>query len=333
MAVETTLIQLNSRRLFSFLYRYGIYVVLGIMIIFFSTTNPNFLTLKNAMIILQQAAPLGIAAIGMTFVLVVAGIDISVGQNMYLSAILVGIAMEAMKPSGFLGTFWSYAIIYTIALLVGGAVGALNGLVISRFKFVPFIASLATMGIARGSRSHLFQFESLLRGKAESHLQRWDRGHPLRRHDPCRAGNPFSVCPSPHAFRPAPHGHRQRPDRRTEGGNQRGGSHLLRLPHLWRACRLAPGLSPRARWAMSPCSLRTGTSSWSSRRRCWAARAFLGGKGVSSPAHCIGIILVTTIVNGMTMMNASPYAYKIVRGGIIFVAVMVDSLNYKGELR
>ena len=108
MAAETTLIQLNSRRLFSFLYRYGIYVVLGIMIIFFSTTNPNFLTLKNAMIILQQAAPLGIAAIGMTFVLVVAGIDISVGQNMYLSAILVGIAMEAMKPSGFLGSFWSY---------------------------------------------------------------------------------------------------------------------------------------------------------------------------------------------------------------------------------
>jgi ribose/xylose/arabinose/galactoside ABC-type transport system permease subunit len=61
--------------------------------------------------------------------------------------------------------------------------------------------------------------------------------------------------------------------------------------------------------------------------------SLFGGKGSVLPGALIGIVLVTTIVNGMTMMNASPYLYKIVRGGIIFVAVMVDSLNYKGELR
>jgi ribose/xylose/arabinose/galactoside ABC-type transport system permease subunit len=61
--------------------------------------------------------------------------------------------------------------------------------------------------------------------------------------------------------------------------------------------------------------------------------SLFGGKGSVIPGAIIGIILVTTIVNGMTMVSASPYAYKIVRGAIIFLAVMVDSINYKGELR
>lgn len=61
--------------------------------------------------------------------------------------------------------------------------------------------------------------------------------------------------------------------------------------------------------------------------------SLFGGKGSVIPGAFLGIILVTTIVNGMTMMSASPYAYKIVRGGIIFVAVMLDSVNYRGALR
>jgi ribose/xylose/arabinose/galactoside ABC-type transport system permease subunit len=61
--------------------------------------------------------------------------------------------------------------------------------------------------------------------------------------------------------------------------------------------------------------------------------SLFGGKGSVFPGALIGIILVTTIVNGMTMMNASPYAYKILRATIIFLAVLVDSINYKGQLR
>ena len=61
--------------------------------------------------------------------------------------------------------------------------------------------------------------------------------------------------------------------------------------------------------------------------------SLFGGKGSVFPGALIGIVLVGTIVNGMTMMNASPYAYTIVRGAIIFLAVMIDSVNFRGELR
>ena len=153
-------------RFADYIYQYGVYILLVLLIVFFTSRNGRFLSVNNALTILQQAAPLGIAAIGMTFVLMTAGIDISVGQNMYLSAILVAIAMEAMKPSGFLGSFGSYVIIFAIAILTGGLIGALNGLMIARFKIVPFITTLATMGIARGigliaSNSRVYYVEKL----------------------------------------------------------------------------------------------------------------------------------------------------------------------------
>ncbi|MCL2684450.1 MAG: ABC transporter permease, partial [Synergistaceae bacterium] len=61
--------------------------------------------------------------------------------------------------------------------------------------------------------------------------------------------------------------------------------------------------------------------------------SLFGGKGNVFPGAIIGILLIYTIMNGMAMMNASPYAYTIFRGAIIFIAVMVDSVRYKGELR
>ena len=61
--------------------------------------------------------------------------------------------------------------------------------------------------------------------------------------------------------------------------------------------------------------------------------SLFGGKATILPGAVVGILLITLITNGMAMVNASPYAYTIVRGAIIFLAVMLDSINYKGVLR
>ena len=61
--------------------------------------------------------------------------------------------------------------------------------------------------------------------------------------------------------------------------------------------------------------------------------SLFGGKGNIIPGAVIGIVLITTIMNGLSMVNASPYIYTIVRAFIIFLAVMVDSIEHKGELR
>ena len=61
--------------------------------------------------------------------------------------------------------------------------------------------------------------------------------------------------------------------------------------------------------------------------------SLFGGKGSILPGAVIGIILVTTIMNGLAMMNASPFIYTIVKGLIIFFAIALDSMGHKGELR
>ena len=73
------------------LYEYGVYAIFVCMIIVFSFTNKNFLTGKNALLILEQSSPLMLGVCGMAFVLMLGGIDISAGANMYLSAVVASL--------------------------------------------------------------------------------------------------------------------------------------------------------------------------------------------------------------------------------------------------
>jgi len=332
MEAEITSIQVGGRRFLSLIYQYGLFIVFGIMIIFFSTRNPNFFTAKNAMVILQQAAPLGIAAVGMTFVLVTAGIDISIGQNMYLSAVLVGMAMEAMTPSGFLGSFGSYVIIYAIALLAGGSVGALNGLVISRFKFIPLLTSLATMAMARGV--------GLIVSKSKSYFV--DKLGPIS--NGSTGGIPYVVIivivlaiVFQYFLRRTPFGRHLMAIGNDPIAAEKVGINVARgVFWVYFICGMLSGIAG----ALSAGQVGSVAIYFADGNEFLVISAVViggtslfGGKGSVLPGALIGIILVTTMVNGMTMMNASPYAYRIVRGAIIFAAVMVDSINYKGELR
>ncbi len=58
-----------------------------------------------------------------------------------------------------------------------------------------------------------------------------------------------------------------------------------------------------------------------------------GGKGSILPGALIGVLLIQVVLNGLGMMNASVYIYDVVRGAIIFLAVVIDCVNFKGELR
>src|SRR5690606_22026155 len=91
---------------------------------------------------IKQASFTGIIAVGMTFVLLTGGIDLSVGSNMYLSSVVAGLLMRQI------GLDVLPAIL--VALVVGGLYGAFNAFCIIRFKIVPFMVTLATLVIGRG---------------------------------------------------------------------------------------------------------------------------------------------------------------------------------------
>jgi len=120
----------------------GLIIVVLIFGIIMASLSPTFLTPTNLMNLLLQASILGIMALGMTFVIIGAGIDLSVGGiPAIVSVLTIGLVVRQELP------VWAAIV---IALLVGVAVGCVNGVAITRMGIAPLIATLGTLSIAIG---------------------------------------------------------------------------------------------------------------------------------------------------------------------------------------
>lgn len=120
----------------------GLIVVVVLFGGILSALTPTFLTPVNLMNLLLQASTLGVMALGMTFVIIGAGIDLSVGGvPAIVSVLAIGLTVQSDLPV-WLGLL--------VALAVGVAVGALNGYAITRLRIAPLIATLGTLSITIG---------------------------------------------------------------------------------------------------------------------------------------------------------------------------------------
>jgi ribose/xylose/arabinose/galactoside ABC-type transport system permease subunit len=135
------------------LLRYSSLIFLVLFWIGLGIASPNFLTPSNILNIALQTSVLAIVAMGMTFTMLTAGIDLSVGSMVALtSAVSAGLAAQAAAlPRGaFAGQGLSPFLAIAFALATGSALGAVNGLLIVRGKIPPFVATLAMLAAARG---------------------------------------------------------------------------------------------------------------------------------------------------------------------------------------
>lgn len=125
-----------------FLSKYGIYFAFVVLAGVLAITSPPFRTLSNVENILQQISVNGIMAIGMTLVIITAGIDLSVGSVLALSAV---VATSFAHPGEH-----NLLVPVTLGILAGLACGALNGILIAKKRLAPFIVTLGMMTVARG---------------------------------------------------------------------------------------------------------------------------------------------------------------------------------------
>ena len=124
------------------LRRYSVLLILLAIGLVFTLGSDRFLTPSNLMNIALQTSIVAIIAIGMTFVILTAGIDLSVGSVVALcGALAAGLAVKQE-----LGTYVGIG----LALAAGAAVGLVSGLLIVKGKMPPFVATLSTLAIARG---------------------------------------------------------------------------------------------------------------------------------------------------------------------------------------
>lgn len=134
------------------LLRLRTFVALILVFAFFAVMAPNFLSMANAVIISKHVALNAFLAIGMTFVIITGGIDLSVGSIVGLCAMVAGWLVLNGVDTGLGYTVWfSTPEIVGVVMLVGVGVGWINGILITRANVAPFIATLGTLYIARGA--------------------------------------------------------------------------------------------------------------------------------------------------------------------------------------
>jgi len=123
------------------LQRFGLLLVYAVLAVVLSLLSDRFLTASNQITILRQAAINGIVAVGMTLVILTAGIDLSVGSVLALSSVVTADLLKDGMP---------VALGILIALSIGALMGMVNGLIITLGKIPPFIATLGMLTVGRG---------------------------------------------------------------------------------------------------------------------------------------------------------------------------------------
>lgn len=119
---------------------WGIFVLLGIEFVIFAVAAPNFFTSTNIYNVVLSSTDLALVAAGMTLVILLGGIDISVGSVLALTAFVAG-TVTTMDLPGVAGVL--------AAAAVGGAIGAVHGTIVSRFRVSPIIMSIGALAFWR----------------------------------------------------------------------------------------------------------------------------------------------------------------------------------------
>lgn len=128
------------------------FIVLIVLLVLFSAIAPNFFSMNTAMLIAKHVVRYGILAIGMTYVIITGGIDLSVGAIVGLTGMIAGGLLEKGLTLKMFGVtiYFSVPLIVLITVIIGALIGIVNGLVITKFNVAPFIATLGMMYVARG---------------------------------------------------------------------------------------------------------------------------------------------------------------------------------------
>jgi ribose transport system permease protein len=284
------------------------------LILSFAALSPRFLTVANVGAVLVQSSWLIVVALGVNFVLLGAGVDLSVGSAMYLAAVAACLALPHAPV-------W---LCILVSVLVGSAVGAINAPLIAGLGLPAFIVTLGTLFIARSAG--LF-FTSTRIVYASPAVADFGRETVLR--IPVTlwiAGAATSVAWL--LLNRTPFGLYVRSiGADTEGARRAGVPTSATTWSAYVLCGAFAGLGGFI--SLSQTSAASGAFGQNAEFLAIAAAvlggtSLFGGRG-SLWAPVIGAVLIATVQNGLVMIDANPYAYPVITGAVILFAALLDS--------
>ncbi len=282
--------------------------------------TPVFLTVNNLLNVLDQVTILGILALGMTFVIITGGIDLSVGAVLALSMMVLGFTSH--------NAGWPLWLSIIAAIVVGGLCGLLNGLGITLTKLPPFIATLAMLSIARGTANVITDGQQIVGYPA------WFTALSTQRHFgflTVTALVLILLLIAGWAYL------RYRPGGRAVyaiGGSNEV-ARLAGIPvkrataSVYVLTGLLAGLAGvvlAARLDSSQPSAAVGIELDTIAAVVIGGASLTGGVGRVS-GTIVGVLIIGILRNGLNLLSVSPFVQQIVIGVVIALAVMVDVLR------
>jgi len=293
-------------------------IFLGSVLLVFGTLSARFFTLENFVAILDQSSWLITVAVGMNFVLLTAGVDLSVGAAMYLAVVVIGLGFAGMPAP----------VCILVAGGVGAIFGALNGVLVVRWGVPAFIVTLATVFIGRGLGFYLSSTKIVFAGSALAEVGRNRIG-----------GVPIPLCLAAVAvllaaviLRATPFGSAVRAIGADPEGARRAGVPVQAV--TWAVYCLCGAFAGFGGFiSFSQTSAATGAFGQNAEFLAIAAAvlggtSLFGGRGTWY-APVLGALLIMTVQNGLVLINANPYAYPVITGSVIFLAALLDSVRLK----
>ncbi|CAM2876933.1 ribose ABC transporter permease [Paenibacillus sediminis] len=300
-----------------FTQKLGPLLGLIILIIIVSILNPSFLEPLNILNLLRQVSINALIAFGMTFVILTGGIDLSVGSILALSSAFIANMMVA----GFNPIF---AIL--VGCLLGGVMGMVNGLMITKGKMAPFIATLATMTIFRGL-TLIYTNGNPITGLGDSLLfQLFGRGYEL--------GIPVPAITMVITFivlwiilHKTPFGRKTYAIGGNEKASKISGIRVSRVKIL--IYSLTGVLSALAGAILTSRLNSAQPTAGTSYELDAIAAVVLGGTSLSGGrgrivGTLIGALIIGTLNNGLNLLGVSSFYQMVVKGIVILIAVLID---------
>ena len=300
------------------LLEFAPWLLFALALAIFSSMSARFLEPRNLVNIVVQASSTGIVAIGMTFVLLTAGVDLSVGAAMFVAAAVGGKMALAGCP-------------FPLAMLammgIGIAFGAFNAFFITRVRVIAFIVTLASLFLGRGLGLRITQTRAM--NLPDSFLQIgsaqiWGIPFPAWLFSGVLLVAHVVLTRTPFGRQILAVGHD--PVAATKAG--------LPTRKILAAVYLISGLCAAVAAMVTLGQLGAVSPKFGEGKEFAAiAAAVLGGTSLSGgrgnvlPGTLLGALLIQTIENGLVVVNANPYLYPMVISAAIFTAVLLESLR------
>lgn len=330
----------TSIRAVLFILKSRAVVVLVALLLLFSYLAPSFFTANNFTILTKHVAISAILAVGMTFVVLTGGIDLSVGSVAGLSGMVAGYLLTQGIAIGGMPHY--PPVLMCIALAVGIAliVGLLNGWLVSKAGVAPFIATLGTLYVARGAALLISNGKTFpnLAGQAA----RGNTGFPALGQQ-FIAGLPLPVWIMVVLFGLALIISRKTPLGRhvyAVGGNERAARLAgIRVPRIKLFTYLASSLCAAIVGLIIASQLEAAHPATGESFELNAIAAvvlggtsLMGGRG-SITGSLVGACVIGVLSDGLVMLGVSEFWQMVIKGTVIVLAVAIDQLQSRVQAR